>query len=118
MELLVDRPHEAVQISRELIDQAYMVGILSLMPVLLGIQMSDILEHLPVAAPVVDALGKRSGLLGELLSLVELLEDARTDADRLRMQAILEQFPCIDTGYANRCLARALTWANSLAREG
>ena len=33
------------------------------------------------------------------------------------MKDILERFPTIDAAYANSCLASALTWANSLARE-
>ena len=117
MELLADRPHGGTAGSRELIDQAYMVGILSLMPALLGVQMADILTHLPVATPVFEALGEHNGLLGDLLSLVELLEDSSSASDNARMQSILERFPAIDAAYANNSLARALNWANSLARE-
>ena len=117
MELLADRPHGGTAGSRELIDQAYMVGILSLMPALLGVQMADILTHLPVATPVFEALGEHNGLLGDLLSLVELLEDSSSASDNARMQSILERFPAIDAAYANSSLARALNWANSLARE-
>ena len=117
MELLADRPHGGTAGSRELIDQAYMVGILSLMPTLLGVQMADILTHLPVATPVFEALGEHNGLLGDLLSLVELLEDSSSASDNARMQSILERFPAIDAAYANNSLARALNWANSLARE-
>ena len=117
MELLADRAHGGTSCSRELIDQAYMVGILSLMPVLLGVHMADILKHLPVVTPVFEALGEHGGLLGDLLSLVELLEDTRSEGDSTRMKAILERFPTIDAAYANSCLASALTWANSLARE-
>ena len=94
-----------------------MVGILSLMPALLGVQMADILTHLPVATPVFEALGEHNGLLGDLLSLVELLEDSSSASDNARMQSILERFPAIDAAYANSSLARALNWANSLARE-
>ena len=117
MELLADRPHGGVSSNRELLDQAYMVGILSLMPALLRVQMADILKHLPVATPIFEALGEHKGLLGDLLSLVELLEDTRSESDNSRIQGILERFPTIDSAYANNCLARALTWANSLVRE-
>ena len=74
MELLVDRTPEAKQGGRDIIDQAYMTGILSLMPTLVGCSMDEVLTQLPVARPVHDALSTRDGLLGDLLSLVEILE--------------------------------------------
>ncbi|WP_294255920.1 hypothetical protein [Propionivibrio sp.] len=37
--------------------------------------MSEILTQLPVAQPVLDALGGRNGALGDLLNLVELAEE-------------------------------------------
>jgi EAL and modified HD-GYP domain-containing signal transduction protein len=113
MELLVDRTPEAKGSGRDLIDQAYMVGILSLMPVLVGGQMSDLLGQLPVARPVNEALGSHGGVLGELLNLVEALEDD----DGQRTEAILGHLTGIDANYANSCLTKALTWANNLARE-
>ena len=118
MELLVDKAPEAGQCGRDLIDQAYMVGILSLLPTLIGVPMQDILAQLPVASSVQSALSERSGVLGELLSLVELLEQGRGTDDATRGLEILEHFPGIDAHYANTCLIRALSWANNLAREG
>ena len=117
MELLVDRTPEAAQGGRDLIDQAYMAGILSLMPTLIGMPMRDILAQLPVAPNVSAALSERSGMLGELLNLVELLEDHRNIDDAARADALLKRFPAIDARYANHCLARALSWANHLAQE-
>ena len=76
MELLVDKTAEAAQGGRDLIDQAYMVGILSLMPALIGNSMPEILAQLPVVRPVHNALADRTGILGDLLSLVELLEES------------------------------------------
>jgi len=113
MELLVDKTPAVKQGGRDLIDQAFMVGILSLMPTLIGTAMSDILGQLPLARPVHDALGERSGVLGDLLSLIESLENE----DREKAGEMLERLPEIDASYANSCLTRALTWANSLARE-
>jgi len=113
MELLVDRTAEAKQGGRDLIDQAYMVGILSLMPALVGSNMAEILAQLPVVRPVSEALGAHGGVLGELLGLVEALEeDVGAKADK-----ILNRLPGIDAKYANTCLTKALTWANNLARE-
>ena len=113
MELLVDRTPAVKQEGRDLIDQAFMVGILSLMPTLIGNNMSEILAQLPLAKPVHEALGEHAGVLGDLLSLVEALENE----DREMADEALQRLPNIDASYANSCLTRALTWANNLARE-
>ncbi|MFB0935480.1 MAG: EAL domain-containing protein [Propionivibrio sp.] len=113
MELLVDRTPPGKQGGRDLIDQAFMVGILSLMPTLTGTSMREILSQISLAKPVSDALGERQGVLGDLLNLVESLENE----DRAKAGEVLLRLPDIDANYANSCLTRALTWANSLARE-
>lgn len=121
MELLVDRTPAVKEGGRELIDQGFMVGILSLMPALMGCSMAEVLSQLPVAQPVRDALGEHTTVLGDLLSLVEFLEnagDGALSADAAdKVAGILRRLPGIDVNYANSCLARALTWANNLARE-
>jgi len=121
MELLVDRTPTAKEGGRDLIDQAYMTGILSLMPALMGCAMLEVLSQLPVAPPVHDALGEHAGVLGDLLSLVEFLENSldgtASAPDAERVGAILRRLPGIDANYANACLTKALTWANNLARE-
>ena len=121
MELLVDRTPSIESGGRELIDQAFMVGILSLMPALMGCGMTEVLAQLPVAPPVYEALGEHSGALGDLLSLVEFLENSLDGASGTggaeRISKILQRLPGIDASYANACLTKALTWANNLARE-
>ena len=119
MELLVDKTAEAERGGRDLIDQAYMVGILSLMPALIGNSMPEILAQLPVVRPVHNALADRTGILGDLLSLVELLEESSDSAQDqgAKAEALLQRLPGIDAKHANTCLTRALTWANNLARE-
>lgn len=113
MELLVDRTPDVKGGGRDLIDQAFMVGILSLMPTLIGSSMNEILAQLPLARPVLDALGERHGVLGDLLNLIESLENE----DSEKAAAVLTGLPDIDATYANSCLTRALAWANNLARE-
>lgn len=113
MELLIDGLEEGKSGGRDIVDQAHMVGILSLMPALAGTSMADVLNQLPLAPPVHDALGSHSGTLGELLTLVESLENDDASATA---QA-LEKLPAIDATLANACLARALTWANNLGRN-
>jgi EAL and modified HD-GYP domain-containing signal transduction protein len=112
MELLVDHTPEVKQCGRDLVDQAFMVGILSLMPTMLGAGFNATLAQLPLAAPVIDALSGHLGVLGDLLTLVEALED---DAPQ-KAVAVLQRLPDIETASANSCLARALNWANNLAR--
>lgn len=113
MALLTERTPEFKQGGSEFVDQAYMVGILSLMPALVGGSMAEILAQVPVVTAVHEALVKHSGVLGDLLSLVEALEQDSAD----RTGECLRRLPVIDAGYANSCLAKALTWANNLARE-
>ena len=113
MELLADRTPNAGQGGRDLIDQAYMVGILSLMPTLISSSMADILAHLPMVSSVNEALSNHAGVLGQLLTLVEALEEENTS----RAERILNDLPGIDAHYANICQIRALAWANNLARD-
>jgi EAL and modified HD-GYP domain-containing signal transduction protein len=112
MELLVDHTREVRQSGRDLIDQAFMAGILSLMPAMLGVEAKEIVAQLPLAVPVQEALSARRGVLGDLLTLVEALEDDARD----RAAEVLQRLPGIDTARANSCLAHALGWANNLAR--
>ncbi|MDR2111846.1 MAG: HDOD domain-containing protein [Candidatus Accumulibacter sp.] len=112
MELLVDHTSEIGQYGRDLVDQAFMAGILSLMSAILGAKSGEILAQLPLAAPVLEALGERRGVLGDLLTLVEALEDETPD----KAAAVLGRLSGIDTACVNGCLTRALGWANNLAR--
>ncbi len=112
MELLAGGPAEAPCQDRDLVDQAFMVGILSLMPALLGTGMADILAQLPVADRVREALTEHRGPLNDLLGLVEATEHAGPLDDKA-----LQHLPGIDVRFANACLTQALTWANNLARE-
>ena len=102
---------EALSNKEDLADQAFMTGIMSLMPTLLGQPMDEILKGLPVAAEVFDALLHRAGTLGRLLELTEALEDSQG-------LALLELLPAgLDASTVNRSLAEALAWANSIGRE-
>ncbi|MDR3300624.1 MAG: HDOD domain-containing protein [Candidatus Accumulibacter sp.] len=112
MELLVDHTPEIRQYGRDLVDQAFMTGILSLMPAMLGDGFNALLAQLPLAASVIDALNGHLGVLGDLLTLVEALEEETPQ----KAVWVLQRLPDIDIVCANGCLARALSWANSLAR--
>ncbi len=110
MELLSAR----VQVrDHEFSDQAFMVGIMSLMPTLLGMAMEDILDQLPVAQRVRQALSSRGGALGHLLHLVECTE--LTDLDPL--EEACSRLPGLTTECLADCLADAMYWANNLGQE-
>jgi EAL and modified HD-GYP domain-containing signal transduction protein len=112
MELLVDHTPEVKKHGRDLVDQAFMVGILSLMPMMLGAEAGETLAQLPLAASIHDALSERKGVLGDLITLVEALEEDAPD----KAAVALQRLPYIDTASANSCLTKALSWANNLAR--
>jgi EAL and modified HD-GYP domain-containing signal transduction protein len=71
MELLAQRLRPG---QRYLGEIAFTVGIMSLMDVLFGIPMADIVEQIPVSEEITNALLRRSGFFGELLKLAECIE--------------------------------------------
>ena len=90
-----------------------MVGIMSLMPALLGVSMEEILTHLPVAQRVKLALVEETGQLGQLLQLAAATEQT----DPASLEEALLHLPAISLGVLDNCLAQALYWANNLGRE-
>ena len=70
---------------RDAQDLAFMVGVFSLLDVLLGIPMTEIVEELKLAPDTAAALTERSGTLGQLLALVE---SPAPTADALREAGI------------------------------
>ncbi|ALK95712.1 diguanylate phosphodiesterase [Massilia sp. WF1] len=71
MELLAQRLRPG---QRYLSEIAFTVGIMSLMDVLFGIPMADIVEQIPVSDEIRNALLRRGGFFGELLKLAECIE--------------------------------------------
>jgi len=110
MELLADRLQSR---NREFSDQAFMVGIMSLMPALLGMTMQDILAQLPVLQRVKLALSDYGGQLGQLLRLVECTEQT----DRPALEEALGQLHGLNEGLLGTCLSQAMSWANNLGQE-
>jgi EAL and modified HD-GYP domain-containing signal transduction protein len=80
MELLAQRLRPG---QRYLGEIAFTVGIMSLMDVLFGIPMADIVEQIPVSDEIAGALLRRAGFFGELLRLAECIEkpDSQDDAE-------------------------------------
>jgi EAL and modified HD-GYP domain-containing signal transduction protein len=71
MELLAQRLRPGQRYVSEI---AFTVGIMSLMDVLFGIPMADIVEQIPISDEIGNALLRRSGFFGELLKLAECIE--------------------------------------------
>ena len=94
---------------RDRSDQAFMVGIMSLMPALFSTPLAEILGQLPLPQLVCDALLERAGPLGELLGRVEALEAYPLDATLLP--------PGIDGEAFNTSLVEAMAWANRIGQS-
>jgi len=89
-------------------DQAFMVGILSLMPALFSAPLAEILQQLPLAPSAIEGLLQRSGPLGGLLESVVALEARPLDATLLP--------PGIDGEAFNASLTEAMGWANNIGQ--
>ena len=110
MELLAER---VVPRNREFADHSFMVGIMSLMPTLLGVQMADILGQLPVALRVKQALIDYAGQHGLMLRLVEATEQSDPGA----LEEPLSHLSAINADFLGACLTQGLVWANGLGQE-
>ena len=75
-----------------LIGEAYLVGVLSLIDVVFGKRMEDILENIHISEIVKNAILKESDTLGEIYKLVKDIEAFDTDAEaNFEMRYGLEQ---------------------------
>ena len=94
-------------------DAAFMTGIMSLMPALLGMEMTAILVQLNVSGAAADALEHRAGRLGIMLRLAEALEQ-----DQVELGAeSLALLPGLTLHQVTACETRALAWANSIGQD-
>ncbi len=94
-------------------DSAFMVGIMSLMPALMGLPIEDIVAPLGITNEVRDALCQGKGPLGSLLRLTATTEEESPDDTA----AALAECPGLDAEKLNACIARAFAWASSINRE-
>lgn len=93
-------------------EAAFMTGIFSLLDTLLHLPMADVLAALPLAAPIAEALGKRTGQLGILLGAVaesgnEASEQTTETLAKLNIDPALHLTAQID----------AYTWASKITLE-
>ena len=94
-------------------DQAFMAGIMSLMPALVGLPIAEVIAPLSLTANVRDALCEGSGLLGALLHIAECSENG----DIAALGRALAELPSLSPKAINRAQTQALQWANDIARE-
>lgn len=110
MELLAG---ELARGNRELEDHAFMVGIMSLLDVLLSMPLEQIVEQLNLAEDVRAALLERSGRLGDMLRLTEMLE--RNDYEAVVELLLLH--PGISLARLTRAQLEALAWAGNIGSD-
>lgn len=94
-------------------DHAFMTGIMSLVNALLGMRMDEILHSMPVERAVKQALIAREGVLGDMLQLVEALEEAQID----KIEGALAHLPDLDHGRVMELQVQAMGWANSIGES-
>lgn len=107
LELLVERLHTN---DETLLDQAFITGLISVLPAALGLPMREILEELATDNDVRLALLHREGQLGKLLALL----DAYDNNDSSAVTACLTEYPHAAPGDLAHILSRALEWVQAL----
>jgi c-di-GMP-related signal transduction protein len=107
MELLAEdlRPGDSA-----LADRAFMAGIMSLMPALVGLPIAEIVAPLGLTGDVRDALCEGSGQLGDMLHLAESSESG----DLETLTCNLAKLPGLSAKRLNQAQTSALQWANSI----
>lgn len=108
MELMMDRIAPG---NRGQADQAFMVGVLSLLDALFGVALPDLLVELNLTDAVRAALLRGEGLLGQMLDIVRAQEQNRF-AD---LDARLAELPQLSLSDFNQAQIQALGWANQLS---
>jgi len=97
--------------NRDMEDQGFMVGIMSLLDALLGMPLEQVLDQLHLTDKVRAALLHRQGALSTLLRLTEQLEQNDYDG----VLAILDTQPEISLGQLTVAQLEALGWATSIS---
>jgi EAL and modified HD-GYP domain-containing signal transduction protein len=91
--------------------QAFITGLMSMMPAALGLPMDEIFELIALEQEIVAALRSREGLQGKMLALIECYDGKDTaGCDR-----ILAELPGsgLDRSVLNTCLIESLRWINA-----
>lgn len=107
MELLANElhPHDLASA-----DDAFMVGVMSLMPALIGLPMDEIIAPLGLAANVRETLISGQSELGHMLKVTESCETG----DAYQLKQNLQKLPGLGIKALNRAQTQALQWANNI----
>ncbi len=100
-----DRPHD-----KNHQDRAFMVGILSLLDSLMGMDMKEIVTTLSIQKDMCDALILRRGYLGRQLELIEAQERGEFD----HVQSILGELGFLEMYELTQMELEAAAWANQI----
>ncbi|MEK6662964.1 MAG: EAL domain-containing protein [Pseudomonadota bacterium] len=91
-------------------DRAFITGSFSLLDTLLSMPMVDVMAQLSMHEEVKLALIERTGLLGQLLTLVESLEKGDFEAVAEKLNTL----PGLDAAMLNEAQMAAIRWVSSL----
>jgi len=109
LELLCRNP---VNDDSDFTEHGFMVGILSVLDVLCGVPLASILKELPLPGPVCQALLEGDGVLGNLLKLVQSLEQGNCE-----LVASCAERAGIDAGQLLSAQLETLEWLGELRGE-
>lgn len=112
MELMAGKIHPT---RRDLLDLAFITGLMSLMPTALNLPMTDILAHISVAPDARRALSRHEGELGLLLELIERYDDNDMAGTVGLLQRMGDRLALNDLG---GLLAEAIAWVHQLTAGG
>ena len=101
-----DRPHD-----KNHQDRAFMVGILSLLDTLLGMEMSQLVKTLNIQQDMREALVFRRGYLGQQLQLIETYEKGEYET----VSALISQMIFINGEQFSAMELEATAWANRIS---
>ncbi len=108
MEILAGLERDSTAFS----DAAFMTGIISLLDVLFGMSLEEIVQYFSIADDISAALLRREGDLGRLLLLAEYVEQA----DRKNAAAVLGQFHGIGLNDLTHAEIESMAWVNEISR--
>ena len=96
-------------------DNLFLVGTFSLLEAILKIPLEQVVEQIPLPAPVIDALLRREGPYGPILTVVEATETLERSDSRAQATEVVELLG-MTPAQLNRAQLDALAWAEDLVR--
>ena len=103
---IADRPHD-----KNHQDRAFMVGTLSLLDALLGIEMAELVSSLSIQKDMSEALLNRRGYLGRQLELIEAHEKGEFE----KVSAMLSELGFLSISEFTKMELEAAAWANRIS---